>query len=97
MPQDKRYICKQITHTHAHPYTHTYSTLSRRQSEARNFLCDHIASGPCVCVCVLTPTLPRPPAAPLPDKFHPDELTLSHCRRRRVQAEAKVTLLAPQG
>lgn len=59
MPQDKRYICKQITHTHAHPYTHTYtrtySTLSRRQSEARNFLCDHIASGPCVCVCWLPP------------------------------------------
>lgn len=82
-----------LIHTHICTYTRTYSTLSRRQSEARNFLCDHIASGPCV----LAPTLPRPPAAPLPDKFHPDELTLSHCRRRRVQAEAKVTLLAPQG
>lgn len=53
-------------HTHAHPHT-----LSRR-SEARNFLCDHIASGLCV-----DSYLATPPCHALPDKFHPDELTLS--------------------
>lgn len=93
-PQDKRYICKQITCN-----THTHAHSARERSEARNFLCYHIANGLCW-------LLPRRHASCLtsPHKFHPDELTVSLWRLfRRVQAAqqlsswAKVTLPSPQG